>query len=182
MSLEQFLNDIEVRENAREKEKQLRLAEEERQKKIVKEKEFQKSFSSFYSEKVCKDFENVLKKLNKKFLVSWPTDISIPNVGILVGHVIIAPKFDSYIKYMTVTIIGESSKQLVVINGLAFDIRRKQLGGNLTPFSGPWEKFIKINIENVIEKLLYKYFIESSNNRKNYSRDNKKTGFHQSSR
>jgi hypothetical protein len=156
MSIEKFLNDLE--KGNQEKAEKLKLAEDTIQKKEAEEKDFLKSFNSFYLVKVRQDLINIKTKLEKKFRVEWDSNSTPQQLRDFEKKIYISPTFDSYIKTVTITLIGEATRKLVTLEGKAVDNKEKELSES-TQLQYPIDEFIKLNIEDEIAKVLRKFFI-----------------------
>ncbi len=157
MSIEQFLNDLDKKNQ--EHAKKLKGMEEAILKKEIEEKEFLVRFSSIYAERIVKDFNEISTKLKEKFIVDYESITREQQPGVKGGKIDISPKFESKIKTVTIIVIAEANRRLITITGKAFNQNPKGIEESIVTFQDTLDKFLEIHIEDEISKILAKYFI-----------------------
>jgi hypothetical protein len=157
MSIDNFLNDLD--KQGEEFKKKQKIAEDARLKRETEDSAFIQEFNSHYSREVTKIFKTLKEKLKERFVFVYDRTTASQQINVFAAVIQISPKFDTTIKTITVTIIGEAGRRLITISGNAIDVRNNEFKDGIVPFQDSFDKFKELDLDNEISKVLQKYFL-----------------------
>ncbi|RZJ70416.1 hypothetical protein [Flavobacterium sp.] len=158
MSIENFFSDFE--KQGKESEERKKLILEAKEKEAAKEQAFLDDYKNYYAQTLKPELEKIGEKLSSKFEVEIDEEPTIAQGRHYYSKIKLVPKFDNYVKKVSISLTAESGRELITMSGEYDNAKGQSNNEGIYGFQEDVPTFKQLNIEEQISKILGQVFIK----------------------